>query len=284
MERLARHTTALALVAFFSMAASSSAAVSQMQSGPDTVLFHHVAIVKMTDSAASITEVVVFSSSGEDASVGVELPLPPGFFDLEIPDSEGWMLEPEGRGIRRVLPLDRGESSVAFSYRLPVVKGTLEFREEVTHYTHRYLFGTRSEEISLSSDILVPMEEPSQVGLKGLRTHGIAPGTVVSVRAALGAPRGANRLLAVLALLVVSGVVLYSTARHARSACQSEQRIERLKQRKESIGALLAKLEEGGKLESDESREVARAYRDRLAATERLLALLDELRKNGTRS
>jgi hypothetical protein len=238
----------------------------------------------MTDSVARITEVVIFTSSGETGSVGMRLPLPDGFFDLEIPDSEGWRPDPGGDGIVRLLPLEKGESSVALSYGLPVAKGKLEFREAIANYTDRYLFGTRSEEIALSSDILFPMEEAAPGGLKALRAQGIPAGTVVKVTAALAAPGGKHGSLLALALLFVSGVIIYMTARYARSACQSDERIDRLRRRKEFLAAILARLDEGGGLEVEETREMAVAYRDRLAATERLLALLEELREDGTRS
>jgi hypothetical protein len=259
-------------------------ALSQQGYEADTVLFHHVAVSEMTDSAARIMEVVIFASSGNNGSVGMKLPLAAGFFDLEIPDSEGWGLDPEGDGIVRLLPLEKGESSIALSYGLPVANGRFEFREAIANYTDRYLFGTRSEEIALSSDILAPMEEAAPGGLKALRAQGIPAGSMVSVTAVLGAPGGKHGLFLGLALVFVSGVVIYVTARYARSACQSDGRIDRLRRRKESIAAILARLEEGGELKGEESREIAAAYRDRLAATERLLALLEELRKDGTRS
>jgi hypothetical protein len=168
---------------------------------------------------------------------------------------------------------------LVLSYELVPVDGTVEFEQDVARTTRKYVFVTSNPEVSLVSSILKEQESVASgdTEVRGLSGSDLSPGTTVEVTAELAAPvrdrSSAVSLIVVVSLIAVS-VLIYITARMARTACTDDVRLIQLEDRKELIAKSIEGLEGARK----------RAYEEKLAATERLIDLIVDIRTRGTDS
>lgn len=251
---------------------------------PVTLAFRHV-VFDMTDSLASFTEMLVIENSGSTSYAGapgiggMEIPLPEGFCDLTTSwDDGGWKPDTAGHGIIYTLPVPPGMTRLALSYNLEVSDGLVEFKERVAHPTIRYVFVTSNNRVTLESAVLAEQEsiQSGQREVNGLSGSDLAPGSMVFISARLsnGDKNQGLVLLPVLLSVVAGFIVIYGTARLARGLSVGGARIERLRRRR---NLLVLELEGAGHSEK-------RLLEERLAATERLLDMIAEIKKSGTGS
>jgi len=255
---------------------------------PDALVrlsFHHV-VFDMVDSVAEVTEMLIFQNSDSvpyqvSAELGgMKIQPAEGFSNLRLGGQPGdWRVNSSHDELAYVAPLASGMTRLVLSYDLTPENGVVEFVQQVAHSTGKYVFVTSNPRVKLESAVLAEEESiPSgETEVRGLNGEDLSAGTRVVVVATLSAPtpgRSSSGFSLVLICLAALSAVIYATARMARRACTGDPRLVELEERKESIEKAIAALE----------GEKKRAYEEKLAATDRLINLIVDIRKRGTDS
>jgi hypothetical protein len=249
------------------------------------VTFHHV-VFDMVDSIGEVTEMLIFQkrdSTFREAGrehEGLKIAPAEGFSNLRLGgEPSDWEMNASHDELRYVAPPAAGMNRLVLSYDLMPEGDVVEFLQDVVYPTGKYVFVTSNPNVELESPVLTNEEfmRSGEGEVRGLSNRELPSGTRVRVFARVSAPssgRSSAGFLIVLMLLLAVSIIIYATARMARTACTGDARLVELEERRESIEKSI------GWMKGEERR----AGQERLGATERLIDLIVDIRKRGTGS